>query len=160
MDYRFCSIFLPALVMTRFDGALDKLTVSDLCSAYREYNDYDLDAEDVCWERVRLRHTRVGQRKMLVVDYRERMAGFGIFSLITYRDDGSQPVRCYTFSADMVFNMPEGGWLRENNGNMTSTYFQRYDFDVSWHTLAEIVRIHEKHNPLDHRSLDDIYPEL
>lgn len=160
MDYRFCTIFLPAWVMTSGAGWLDLVRVCDLCSAYRQYNDYDYDAEDVCWERVRLRRARAGRRKALVVDYRERMEGFGVYSLITYSDDGSLPVRCYTFSADMGFGAPAGGWLREHHGDMTSTRLQRYDFDVSWHTLLEIVRIHEKRHPLTERSLDDIFPDV
>jgi len=160
MDHRFCAIYLPALVMTRGGGWLDRVAVSDLCGSYRVYNDYDYDAEDVRWERVRLRRTRVGKRKALVVDYRERMAGFSVFSLITYSDEDTLPVRCYTFCADVGLGAPAGGWLREHHGDMTSTRLQRYDFDVSWHTLLELVRIHEREHPLLERLLDSIFPDV
>ncbi len=160
MDYRFCCIFLPAMVLSGRGQWLDRVRVCDLCNAYRQYNDYDFDAEDVAWERVRLRHSRAGRRKVLVVDYRERMAGFSVFTLITYGEDDDEPVRCYSYFADFGFDVPEGGWLREHHGDMTSTRLQRYDFDVSWHTLAEVVRIHEKHHPLKERNLDNIFPDV
>lgn len=160
MDYRFCTIFLPAWAMPRGGQWLDRVTVGDLCGAYRQHNDYDFDAEEVCWERVRLRHGRAGQRKVLVVDYRERLAGFSVFSLITYSEDEAQPVRCYSYFADFGYGVPEGGWLREHHGDMTSTRLLRYDFDVSWHTLAEVVRIHERHHPLLERDLDAVFPDV
>ncbi len=160
MDNRFCAIYLPALAMTRGGGWLDRVTVSDLCGSYRQYNDYDYDAENVRWERVRLRRAHAGGRKALVVDYREWLAGFSVFSVITYSDGDILPVRCYTYCADMGFGVPAGGWLREHHGDMTSTRLQRYDFDVSWHTLLEVVRIHEKRCPLTERTLDSIFPDV
>lgn len=146
--------------MTRGATWLGRVTVNDLCRSYRVFNDYDADADDVHWERVRLRRARVGRRKAVVVDYRERTEGFSLYSLVTYSDDNELPVRCYTFSADNGLGGCGGGLLRENNGDMTSTCLQCYDFDLSWQTVAEAVRIHERQNPLAERKLEDVFPDV
>ena len=161
MDNRFVSIFLPALVMTREATTLDNLTVDSLYYSYNVYNDYDADRDDVNWKRMRFYHTRVGNRKALVIDYRDREDIFSVYSLITYSADHSLPVRYYTFFADFYdFEHPHTALLRENNGDMTSTHLQRYSFDISWHTMLETVRIHEKNNPLLERNPEEIFPDL
>ena len=160
MDNRFCSIFLPALVMTRGSCWLEKVTVGDLCRSYRMYNDYDADRDDVDWKRMRLRRARLGSRKAVVVDYREKEECFGVCSLVTYSDDDAQPVRCYTFSADTGLDSRGGGLLRENNCDMTSTRLQRYGFDISWRTVVGAVRIHERQNPLAERKQEDVFPDV
>ena len=58
------------------------------------------------------------------------------------------------------FENPHTALLRENNGDMTSTRLQRYSFDISWHTMLEAVRIHEKKNPLLERDPDEVFPDL
>ena len=113
------------------------------------------------WKRMRFYHTRVGNRKALVIDYRDREDIFSVYSLITYSADHSLPVRYYTFIADFYdFEHPHTALLRENNGDMTSTRLQRYSFDISWHTMLEAVRIHEKKNPLLERDPDEVFPDL
>ena len=93
MDNRFVSIFLPALVMTREATTLDDLTVDSLYYSYNVYNDYDADIDDVNWKRMRFYHTRVGNRKALVIDSRAREDIFSVYALITHSADLSLPVR-------------------------------------------------------------------
>ena len=93
MDNRFVSIFLPALVMTREATTLNNLKVDSLYYSYNVYNDYDADRDDVNWNRMRFYRTRVGNRKALVIDYRDKENGFSVYSLITYSADHSLPVR-------------------------------------------------------------------
>ena len=161
MDNRFVSIFLPALVMTREATTLNNLTVDSLYYSYNVYNDYDADRDDVNWKRMRFYRTRVGNRKALVIDYRDKENGFSVYSLITHSADHSLPVRYYTFFTDFYgFEYPNTALLRENNGDMTSTHLQRYSFDISWHTMLEAVRIHEKNNPLLERDPDEVLPDV
>ena len=161
MDNRFVSIFLPALVMTREATTLDDLTVDSLYYSYNVYNDYDADIDDVNWKRMRFYHTRVGNRKALVIDYRDREDIFSVYSLITYSADHSLPVRYYTFFADFYdFEHPHTPLLRANNGDMTSTRLQRYSFDTSRHTLLAAVRTPETTHPLLDTHPDEVLPHL
>ena len=140
------AIFLPEKVLESSSSEwLDSVTTGQLCQAYRQYNDYDYDAEHVEWERLRLRHVRVGRRKGVLLDFREHEEGFSTYWLVTYGEADSEPKRCYSFYFD-DWSCPAGAWIFEHMGDLTSERLQRYAFDISWHTFVEAVRIHERHN--------------
>lgn len=152
MNTRFSKIFLPAMVMDSSSKQLDALTPNDFCRAFRIYNDYDYDVEEIDWSRLRLRRTKVGGRKALVLDYRTREDVSGNeYTVITYSADNAQPVRCYSFFYDFYAMGPERYFLSEHNGDMTSYRLQGWPFELSWHTVIEAVRLHERHHPLTER---------
>lgn len=144
MDRRFMAIFLPEWVNGTVGSVwLDNVSVGSMCQAYRQYNDYDYDAEHVEWSRLRLRRVRVGSRKGLLLDFRERTESFGSYWLVTYGLADDAPKRCYSLFFD-GWSRSDGVWLREHTGNMASQLLQHYVFDISWHTFVEAVRIHER----------------
>ena len=144
------------MVMDSSSEQLDKLTSTDFCRAFRRYNDYDYDVEEVDWSRLRLRRTRVGGRKALVLDYRTREdVGGREYSVITYGAAHAQPVRCYSFFYDFYAVGPERYFLSEHSGDLTSCRLQGWPFELSWHTVVEAVRLHERHHPFTERSEEE-----
>lgn len=161
MDTRFCKIFLPAYVVSRSTQSLDSLTVADLCRVFRSYNDYDYDAENVDWRHLRLRRTKAGGRNVLVLCYRSHEEGVGTLSecsVVTYTPDDSLPVRSYSFFYDFYATQP-CYTLSEHNGDMTSTPLQSWPFTLSWHTVVEAVRQHERRHPLTERTTE-VFPDI